>query len=133
MLRDAGLKRTPVRLDVLEMLLHDKQPLSAAQILAKLPKGTDNVTLYRTLKTFAEKKLLHRVRGDDQVWRYGLGDLDSSGHEHAHFVCDACGTVECLPENPVVEKPVKQAGIRSGYRVAYSEVLVHGTCPDCHS
>src|SRR5271170_2955284 len=71
-LADLGLRRTPVRLAVLEILARETQPLSAPRILEQLPQGTDNVTLYRTLNTFTEKKLLHRVRGDDQVWRYGL-------------------------------------------------------------
>jgi Fur family transcriptional regulator, ferric uptake regulator len=132
-LRDAGLRRTPVRQAVLEILASEKQPLGAAQILERLPEGTDNVTLYRTLNTFTKKKLVHRVRGDDQVWRYGIGNAkDPSRHEHAHFVCDECGTVECLADSPVPKKSPKRAGLRSGYRVAYSEVLVHGTCPDCH-
>jgi Fur family ferric uptake transcriptional regulator len=131
MLHEVGLKRTAVRVGVLAMLSGERGPMSAGQILARLPKGTDTVTLYRTLKSFAEKKLVHRVRGDDQVWRYGMGDLKARRHEHAHFVCDGCGTVECLPEKAVGEKRVKRAGLGEGYSVAYSEVLVHGTCPDC--
>jgi Fur family ferric uptake transcriptional regulator len=122
-----------MRISLLQTLFHEKQPLSAPQILAKLARGTDNVTLYRTLKTFTERKLLHRVRGEDQVWRYRVGDVDTAGHEHAHIVCDACGTVECLPDARLPDKAAKKAGVRSGYNVAYSEVLVHGTCPDCHS
>ena len=133
LLRDAGLKRTPARTSLLEALFHEKQPLSAPQIMAKLARGMDHVTLYRTLKTFTEHKLLHRVRGEDQVWRYRVGKPDAGGHEHAHIVCDACGTVECLPEARWPDKAAKKAGLRSGYDVAYSEVLVHGTCPDCHS
>lgn len=129
--RETGLKRTPLRIGVLELLLHDKQPLSAPQILAKLPKRTDKVTLYRTLKTFTQRKLLHRVRGDDQVWRYGLGELNAPRHQHAHFVCDGCGTVECMSETPAPRKSAPRSKVRRGYRIAYSEVLLHGTCPDC--
>jgi Fur family ferric uptake transcriptional regulator len=133
LLRDAGLKRTPVRIGLLEVLHHEKQPLSAPQILVKLARGTDAVTLYRTLKTFTQRKLIHRVRGEDQVWLYRVGNPEAGGHEHAHIVCDACGTVECLPDARLPDKAAKKAGVRSGYNVAYSEVLVHGTCPDCHS
>jgi Fur family transcriptional regulator, ferric uptake regulator len=135
-LRRAGLKRTPVRLGVLNILSEHPQPLSAPQILARLPDGADHVTLYRTLNTLTDSKILHRVRGDDQAWRYGLREAHGAArHEHAHFVCDECGTVECLSETPGVEtsakKTAKKSGVRPGYRVEYSEVLVHGTCPDC--
>jgi Fur family transcriptional regulator, ferric uptake regulator len=131
-LRQAGLKRTPVRLAVLNVLSRDQQPLSAPQILERLPEGTDHVTLYRTLNTLTESKILHRVRGDDQAWRYGLREnRGAARHEHAHFVCDECGTVECLADAPAPETSAKRSGVRPGYRVEYSEVLVHGTCPDC--
>jgi Fur family ferric uptake transcriptional regulator len=131
-LREVGLRRTPMRLDVLRILTHEGQPLSAPQILERFPDGIDKVTLYRTLNTLTQKKLLHRVRGDDQIWRYGMGDLKNAAHhEHAHFVCDECGTVECLSDTTAPEKAAKRSGVRPGYRVEYSEVLVHGTCPDC--
>jgi Fur family ferric uptake transcriptional regulator len=132
-LREVGLRRTPVRIAVLEALAQDQQPLSAVQIKQRLAEGTDNVTLYRTLNTFTSKKLVHRVRGDDQVWRYGIGNpKDSTRHEHAHFVCDECGTVECLADSAAPKKATQQSKVKAGYRVAYSEVLVHGTCPECH-
>jgi Fur family ferric uptake transcriptional regulator len=132
-LHGAGLRRTPMRVDVMNILAREGQPLSASQILERFADGIDKVTLYRTLNTLTQKKLLHRVRGDDQIWRYGMGNPKGTArHEHAHFVCDECGTVECLSDNPVPEKKVvKKSGVRPGYRVEYSEVLVHGTCPDC--
>ena len=131
-LHEAGLRRTPVRLDVLKMLSQDGQPLSAPQILERFGDGVDKVTLYRTLHTLTQKKLLHRVRGDDQIWRYGMVDIKGvARHEHAHFVCDECGTVECLDDTPVPDKVAKRSHVRPGYRVEYSEVLVHGTCRGC--
>jgi Fur family ferric uptake transcriptional regulator len=130
LLHGAGLRHTPVRAGVLEVLFQSKAPLSAPQILSQLPADTDNVTLYRTLNTLTGKKLLHRVRGDDQIWRYGIGD-GTARHEHAHFVCDECGTVECLPDVNLPEGNARRSGVRPGYRIDYSEVLVHGACPDC--
>ena len=127
-----GLRRTPARVKVLEILLHHPHPLSAPQILEQLPADTDNVTLYRTLNTLTLKKLLHRIRGDDRIWRYGMGQLGQGArHEHAHFVCDRCGTMECLSDTPVSPKAAQYSALGPGYKVDYSEVLMHGTCPDC--
>jgi Fur family ferric uptake transcriptional regulator len=136
LLHEAGLRRTAVRVAVLRVLGRGGKPLSAPQVQAKLPRSIDKVTLYRTLNTLAAKNLLHRFRGDDRVWRYGNGDVQDNskgktGHEHAHFVCDECGAMECLPGTPTAAKGVKRSGVRRGYRVDYSEVLVHGACPDC--
>jgi Fur family ferric uptake transcriptional regulator len=132
LLRGAGLKRTKVRLAVMDILAQNGRPLSAQQILGRLPAGIDRVTLYRTLNTLTIKKLLHRVHGDDQIWRYGIGNLNTAArHGHAHFVCDSCGTVECLSDTRVPEGGIRRSAVRSGYRIDYSEVLVHGMCPDC--
>ena len=133
LLHEVSLRRTPMRLNVLKILIQDGQPLSAPQILERFDDGIHKVTLYRTLNTLTKKRLLHRVRGDDQIWRYGMGDPSGAArHEHAHFVCDECGTVECMSDTPLPEKMAKRSKPRPGYTVAYSEVLVHGTCPDCH-
>jgi Fur family ferric uptake transcriptional regulator len=130
LLHNAGLRRTPVRTSVLKTLSEAKSPLTAQQILKKLPEGTDNVTLYRTLTTLIDKKLLHRVPGEDRNWRYGIGN-EQDRHQHAHFVCDECGTMECLPDSPLSDMAAKRLGVRPGYRVNYSEIVMHGSCPQC--
>src|SRR3954451_2644663 len=73
LLKRSKLRRTPVRGGVLEILSKSSRPLGAVEILEKLPPHTDAVTVYRTLNTFTGKSVLHRVRGEDRVWRYALG------------------------------------------------------------
>jgi Fe2+ or Zn2+ uptake regulation protein len=141
-LRDAGLRKTPVRVSVLELLGRNARPMSVPQILAKL-KGVDTVTVYRTLGTFVEKRLAHRVRGGggDRTWMYALGagatrpDDDANGaapaHNHPHFVCDACGKVECVEEAEIPSDFVASLGVGSAYAVSYPEVVLHGVCAKC--
>jgi Fur family transcriptional regulator, ferric uptake regulator len=132
LLKKTGLKRTPVRLGVLEVLAESDQPLDVADLLKKLPNFTEPVTVYRTLNTFVEKKIIHRVRGEDRSWRYAAGSpVDHSEHQHAHFVCDSCGKVECLSEAKFPPKLMEKIQARPGYLVSYPEVLLHGTCPHC--
>lgn len=132
-LKASGLKRTPVRVAVLDLLSRAATPLAAPQLLEALPRDTDSVTVYRTLNTLTEKKLLHRVRGDDRVWRYALSETaGKTRHNHAHFVCEECGNVECLKDVPLPQKLLDQLTPQKDYRVTYSEVLVHGLCPNCH-
>lgn len=132
-LRSAGLKRTPVRLSVLDLLADADTPLAAVQIMNALPADTDSVTVYRTLNTLTDKNLLHRIRGDDRVWRYAVTDTQATTfrHDHAHFVCDSCGNVECLRDIPLPDKLMRQLIPTRQYRVTHSEVLVHGQCPRC--
>lgn len=134
-LRKAGLRKTPVRLSVLELLERSGRPMSVPQILGKL-KGVDTVTVYRTLGTFVGKRLAHRVRGDNRTWMYAPGGADGTGapqHKHPHFVCDECGKVECLEQAEIPRGFVQSLGVGTGYAVSYPEVVLHGVCPKCHA
>lgn len=107
--------------------------MSVTQILARL-KGVDTVTVYRTLNTFARKKLVHRVRGEDRSWLYALSDAElRPEHLHPHFVCDECGKVECLGEAEIPSGFVQSLGVSADYRVSWPEVVLHGVCPKCHA
>ena len=136
LLREAGLRRTPVRVAVLDRVTAARQPLGAPEIIRRLGEETDPVTVYRTLNTLAEHRLVHRVRGEDGAWRYaatpGTIEAERRDHPHAHFVCDSCGTVECMEEVPVPENLVKAKALGRRYDVSHAEVVVHGTCPRCH-
>jgi Fe2+ or Zn2+ uptake regulation protein len=134
-LRGAGLRRTPVRLAVLSAVTSSRAPLGAPDVIRRLADGTDAVTVYRTLNTLAENKLLHRVRGEDGAGRYaasGGGERRHRDHPHAHFVCDACGGVECLDRVPVPAELVRPKDLGRRYDVTYAELVVHGVCPKCH-
>jgi Fe2+ or Zn2+ uptake regulation protein len=134
LLKHNGLRVTPVRVGVIEVLRKAAGPLDVPAILAKLPAYTDAVTVYRTLNTFTRKKMVHRVRGEDRSWRYAAGDTaaeDRMQHRHPHFVCESCGKVECLKESEIPATLVKSLHLANGYSVNYPEVVLHGTCPKC--
>ena len=136
MLKQINLRRTPVRLGVLNVLAAAPQPLGVQQVLEKLPEHTDTVTVYRTLNTFTTKGVVHRVRGEDRTWRYALSPADGGGdegpHAHPHFVCDTCGTVECLEQSQIPTTLVRSLKVADRYEVRYPEVVLHGLCPRCH-
>src|SRR5438045_2786316 len=82
-----------VRVAVLDRVTAARQPLGAPEIIRRLGEETDPVTVYRTLNTLAEHKLVHRIRGEDGAWRYAASPVaaspdDRREHPHAHFVCD---------------------------------------------
>lgn len=132
LLKRSKLRRTPVRAGVIDLLLRATRPLGAVEILEKLPPHTDAVTVYRTLNTFTGKNLAHRIRGEDRVWRYALGDQhETTPHQHPHFVCEECGKVECLKDAEIPASFVKSLGVGNKYAISYPEVVLHGTCPRC--
>lgn len=132
LLKRRGLRKTPVRVGVIEVLSRSNRPLSVPQMLARM-KGVDTVTVYRTLNTFVRKKLVHRIRGEDRSWLYALsGQEESPRHTHPHFVCEHCGKVECLEEAVIPGDFVRSLEVNDDYRVSWPEVVLHGLCPRCH-
>lgn len=140
-LRQAGLRATPVRLAIMQLLSRGKAALNAQEVadrLADLPKvgPADRVTVYRTLNTLVDAGLAHKVDPGDRVFRFSLTDHahcteHDHRHEHPHLVCDSCGVVECLDGAEVVvqsragEKPARPL------RVAQHDVTIHGRCESC--
>ena len=101
-----------MRLGVLHVLTDSAEPLDVPGILAKLPSHTDAVTVYRTLNTFNRKNLVHRVHSEAGAGGIAVGHVDEKpAHTHPHFVCDACGKVECLTEAEVPKTFVKTLGV----------------------
>jgi Fur family transcriptional regulator, ferric uptake regulator len=133
-LHAAGLRRTPARAAVIERLAASGRPLSVQELQSQMPAGSDLVTVYRTLNTLVRKALARRVRSDDRGWLFELSVADArqAEHGHAHFVCDSCGTVECLPDVPMPDVVAARGKLREGYEVTKQEVTLHGVCPDCH-
>ena len=130
------LKATPVRVEVLALMIRTPSAMSHGAITEALgpASSVDKVTLYRTLNAFTEKGILHRIPTEDRNWLYAVSpDLDSPSHDlsapHAHFVCDECEKVFCLPVNdpmPVIDLP------SPGYVMKSQEIVIHGHCPTCH-
>lgn len=132
LLRDASLKRTPTRVAALRALLAARKPVNAADLLTRLPEGTDTVTVYRTLAAFVEAGLARRLSGVDAAALYEAA-IDTRGHvqSHAHFTCDACGTTRCLPDNLAITRLPEQLGLKGAFQVERTDVTIHGKCPDC--
>lgn len=132
-LHAAGLRRTPVRSGVIDVLSRARRPQSVHDIFAALPQGTDVVTVYRTLNKLVEKNLARRIRSEDRSWLFELaGAGKETDHVHAHFVCDSCGTVECLPDVTLPSFTARSAKLEKGYEVTKQDLTLHGVCPKCH-
>jgi Fur family ferric uptake transcriptional regulator len=147
-LRSAGMRITGTRLALLRLMGDSRAPASAQQIFddlcaarrAGVPRGSrpDRVTVYRTLNSLVESGLAHKVDPGDRVFRFSLTDHarcegEKHVHEHPHFVCDSCGTVECLEDERVVIRAAhgQPPPASSKRRVKQDGVVLHGTCGPC--
>ena len=128
-LSEAGLKATPTRLGVLEILLREHGPHSIEDLRKRLKKGScDKVTVYRTLEALEKAQLLTQCALGDGRARYEYRSPDHSHHHH--ILCTACRSVEpvdglCLP--PQWEASLAQRG----YRNLTHRLEFLGLCQNC--
>lgn len=123
-LRAAGLKATPARVRVLDLLAEATQPVCHAELEARL--AIDRVTLYRVLDSLAACGLAARSLDDRGVFRFASAAAHQRHIGHAHFRCTGCGEVFCLDTPP--PPPPK---LPRGFKAAEVELDVRGTCGNC--
>ena len=124
----AGLKRTPGRIAIINLLLAAEYPLSKQEIAHRLIKGSMNgVSIYRSLDAFLIAGIVHRVESGDRIWRFAICGCGTRGHCHPHFICKKCGKVECLSSYKLPDL----GEIQPGYVVEEQEVYMRGCCEGC--
>ena len=130
-LKKHQLRITDCRMDVLEFFQQHHKALALKDLEERFQEY-DRVTLYRTLHSFEENGLLHKIPGDSGSAVYGLcNDCEASSHHHnhMHFKCNNCGTTECIDTQfdvPVVNLP-------KNYQLTDMDVIVNGICESCNA
>ena len=129
LLRETGVRRTPVREAVLGALLGAGAPLSQKD-LAAIPglERVNKVTLYRTLDILANAGVAHRVIGIDGEWRF-CSHAPAGGRctgNHPHFLCLNCGRMACLRD-----QTMPRVRVPEGYAIEGKQLIVYGACPEC--
>ena len=89
-----NLRNTGCRRDVLNYFLSRNSALSQGDLEVELTQY-DRVTLYRTLNSFLDSGLIHKIPNSQGAATYGLSKENQSperySHNHIHFKCNACG------------------------------------------
>jgi Fur family ferric uptake transcriptional regulator len=129
LLRERGLRVTRARRAILATLMREQKAMSHAEMLAAVGGlALDRATVYRVLVGLADHGVLARHDLGDHLWRFAMSDT-TGGHDHPHFVCDACQDVTCL-EGVVV-------ATRDGHAVPIAiaqgscTVRLSGICDSC--
>ena len=90
----------------------------------------DPVTLYRTLNSFFDASIIHKIPSSSGAATYGLSpdttSYDPHERNHIHFKCTACGQIECL-----VDSVVPNVKVPPGYKIEMVNLIVDGVCPHC--
>ena len=127
-LRKSGYKATPARIAILSLLKKSRNPLSAQEIIELVPKGVDQATVYRTLKSLKTKGVVRQIDLRHNHAHYELTDIA----DHHHLICTRCGRIEDVHQCGVEE--MQTAILRNAKH--FSEIQQHtlefyGVCKVC--
>lgn len=127
-LKQFNLRLTGCREVVLEVFQQSKKAISQGELEHLFNEKFDRVTIYRTLKTFLESGLIHKVLDEGGI-RYAVCK-EACGHvhhhDHVHFKCLQCGETSCL--DSILIPNFK---LPTGYQLQELNLLAAGICPKC--
>lgn len=120
-------RNTPAKNAILNLLKDAGTALSQDMIEEKVKGEMDRVTIYRVLNSFCEDGITHRIVADNGKYYFALClscSDEAHSHDHFHFRCLTCETVECLDEEVTVTLP-------QGYVMHNINSWVTGYCKNC--
>lgn len=132
-LKEYRLRQTDCREEVLDIFMSKDYALAHSDVENQMSEKFDRVTLYRTLKTFVDKGLIHKVLNDEGGVKYAIckdschNEAHQHHHDHVHFKCNICGLTNCLED---VHIPA--LSLPEGYKRQETNLLVQGVCPKCN-
>jgi Fur family ferric uptake transcriptional regulator len=135
LLKSYGLKLTLCRYKLFEILSSADRALTYGEFLKLTGNSIDRVSLYRTLKSFEDLGIIHRVLGADGTSNYALSysenaalEIEKPNAQHLHFSCIICHGVFCLDTElvPAVSLP-------DAYEVHSLNMTVTGVCRSCNN
>ncbi len=128
-LENNKVKPTAMRLLVLQFILRKKTALSLSQ-LENYFDNADRTTIYRTIKTFVEKGLVHQIDDGTGVTKYALCEenceCEIETDLHLHFHCTKCEETTCLTEHKI-----PQINLPEGFIAENINLVVKGICDKC--
>lgn len=135
-----GVQLTPLRRDVLRLVLEADAPIGAYALLDQLKASRARAappTVYRALDFLLEQGLIHRLErlnafmGCAEALE-GHDHHHDHAHEHPHqfLICRGCGTTREISDH-IVAEAIAAAAARGGFSAPRATVEIEGLCAQC--
>ena len=128
---DKGARLTPLRRQVLGLILDAAQPAGAYDLLDRLRATRDGAappTVYRALEFLLEQGLIHKLESRSAyVGCISHGDAD---HAAQFLICARCGQVTELDDHELAHA-LRDAARRRGFTVGKATIEAEGCCAGC--
>jgi len=129
LLESKGVRITAMRLLISKFLAGKKVAVTLSDIENAFAKA-DRTTLYRTLKTFEEKAIVHQIDDGTGITKYAMCEegcnCEMERDLHLHFHCNNCGETVCLTEHKI-----PQIKVPDGFVSENVNLVVKGICDKC--
>jgi Fur family zinc uptake transcriptional regulator len=128
--RASGLKLTPVRRQVLEILLRKHRALGAYEILDELRAAgfaSQPPVAYRALEFLTAHGFAHRI---ERLNAFVACAHPGERHAPAFLICTSCDAVAETPANPRAGALARTAAA-VGFDIERAVVEAEGICPNC--
>ncbi len=128
MLREKGIKVTPQRAAILDVLRDTREHPGVEVIYQRVKKQFPSIslaTVYKTVELFVRSNLIQELCLTGDVSRY-----DARVESHPHVACMNCGKVEDI-DNFDMEYIIEPAEQATGYKILKEEIMYFGYCGDC--
>ena len=131
-LQENGINRTDFRTDLLNLFYSTNISLSVDDVMRYFDNSINKVTVYRSLKSFEDKGLIHKVPDVNNFKRYSLCienecNTNSHNHNHGHFICYSCNQTFCLDEIKSTELICMK-----GFYIQELKLTAEGYCKNCY-
>jgi Fur family zinc uptake transcriptional regulator len=125
-----GVRLTPTRERVLDIVAESHRPIGAYEILERLVDERGRAappTVYRALAFLVEQGFAHRI---DSLNAFIACFDPERSHDAGFLICDSCKSVEEIAE-AALGQAIRSAVSERGFRVSRSVVEISGTCAAC--
>ncbi|OED41498.1 Fur family transcriptional regulator [Endozoicomonas sp. (ex Bugula neritina AB1)] len=126
-----GVRLTPIREKVLELVWQNHQPIGAYDILAIIAKKEDRPaqppTVYRALDFLQEQGLVHRIASINAF----IGCPHPGEHHKGCFlICENCRTTVEI-DQPEINQAIQACADSHQFSIKESAIELTGLCPNC--
>lgn len=124
------ISETPFRKEVLAIFNKYNNAIPLTVIEQEL-ETYNRITLYRTIKIFLEKGIIHEIALNGNESNYAICKEECNtaahNHQHIHFKCKKCDVIYCveIEKFPSITLP--------NYTIENVEIQATGICENCNT